>query len=304
MATPPSIPPAPTANPAGASPALPPATILAVAPFIGSVLTFAYEVGYGLHFGVPLWLVRIDVSHVLAVSLGAALFSIWLYNVMTVIPHHPWWMLPVLVAPSVLAGFIVYILVAQTVWVIGTHLLLPVLFIMPLLLWSLFSLYGNLIRPIRSRPIGTSRRDALTARALELAHQRGPTASHALLEQGVKSVGPGAVFLAVTVIGLLWASYLAGTWRAHTRSTFLVPMNGPQCIAVRRYAESVFCADVDADHKTVRPGFRLLPLSDSTHWVVRNVGPLRAANDAIQSRKLFRPRSERAPIDTALRKLP
>jgi hypothetical protein len=258
----------------------PPQVLLAASiPFLGYALAFMYERGYTGRFGVPMWMTRVSLIQALIASIAAAaLVALTPTIARTTSRVASQWILRIVLAP--LMGLAVAIWAAsETQWVIGTHLIIPVLLIIVFGGFAALRIRDSIINPLRGKS-GGSWIDRLKGNAL----QSEPEGIPALAWMGHRlrwTLG----LLAVA----LFAAHWYGNYKSRHERSFLVSSSAPTCVAVRKNADGIICAIADIARHRVFTQLRVMPPAAAAKekLTLATLPALRSPLDA--DRKLFAP---------------
>jgi len=256
----------------------PPQIILAASiPFLGYALAFMYERGYTGRFGIPMWMTRVTLIQALVASVAAAaLVALTPTIARTFSRVASQWILRIVLAP--LAALAVAIWAAsETQWVMGAHLLIPVVLIAVFGGFAAMRIHRSIVTPLLGKH-GGSWMERLKGSAL----RSEPQAIPALAWMGHRVRWT----LAVLVIALFGAHWYGNYKSRHERS-FLVSSSAPTCVAVRKNADGIICAITDLTRRRVLPQLRIMPpaAASKEKLTLATLPTLRSPLDA--DRKLF-----------------
>jgi hypothetical protein len=261
----------------------PPQIILAASvPFLGYALAFMYERGYTGRYGVPMWMTRVTLIQTLIASIAAAgLVALTPTIARTSSRVASQWIVRIVLAP--LAALAVAIWAAsETQWVMGRHLLIPVLLIAAFGGFAAMRVHRSIIVPLT----GEDGRPWMTKLRGSAMRSGEVTAIPALAWMGLRFRWTLAV-LGVALFGAHWY----GNYRSRNERSFLVSSSAPTCVAIRKNADGIICAITDMTRRRVLPQLRVLPpaAASKEKLTVATLPTLRSPFDA--DRKLFaRPR--------------
>ena len=259
----------------------PPQVILAASiPFLGYALAFMYERGYTGRFGVPMWMTHVSLMQALIASIAAAVLVAATPTIARTLSRvASQWILRIVLAP--LAALAVAIWAAsETQWVVGAHLLIPVLLIAVFGGFAAMRIHSSIITPLRGNN-GQPWMDRLRGSALRSEPQGIP----ALAWMGHRARWT----VALLVIALFGANWY-GNYSSRHQHTFLVSSSAPTCVAIRKNADGIICAITDVARRRVLPQLRVMaPAAASKEKLTLATLPtLRSPLDA--DHKLFAPR--------------
>lgn len=262
------------------------AALLAAAPAIGAALAFAFEAGFLHHFGLPAWLIRLDLSQIVLATLTVATGSVSLYNVLWVVPKRPWFLPIYFLCLPVLMGLSGWFVVHYTEWKWGWHLVVPVLW--ATVSWSLAGIWlvTDFMFPLMRREPTTSvweRWESLFDK--ESDHRAGSIGASVQKSLGVT----GGIALVVVLFGL-GGAYFYGRYKADGLVD-LDWLGSSDCALIREYGSSGLCIDVDTARRLVHPSYHLVPLDQNQLDVTRlRIPNLKLASDTLPRTYLFRKR--------------
>jgi hypothetical protein len=267
----------------------PPQIILAASiPFVGYALAFMYERGYTGRFGVPMWMTRVTLIQAMIASVAAAaLVALTPTIARTFSRVASQWILRIVLAP--LAGVAVALWAAsETQWVMGAHLLIPVVLIAVFGGFAAMRIHRSIVTPLLGKH-GGSWMERLKGSALRSEPQDIPVL--AWMGHRVRWT------LALLVVALFGAHWYGNYKSRHERS-FLVSSSTPTCVAVRKNADGIICAITDITRRRVLPQLRIMaPAAASKEKLtLASLPTLRSPLDA--DRKLFAPARESATTGT------
>jgi hypothetical protein len=258
----------------------PPQIILAASvPILGYGLAFMYERGYTGRFGVPMWMTRVTLMQTLIASVAvAALVALTPTIARGFSRIASQWILRILLAP--LAALAVALWAAsETQWVMGKHLLIPVVLIAIFGGFAALRIHRSIVTPLLGKG-GGSWMERLKGNAL----RSQPDGIPGLAWMGHR-VRWTLVVLAVAVFGAHWY----GNYASRNERRFLVSSSAPTCVAVRKNADGIICAITDLTRRRVLPQLRVLPpaAASKEKLTLATLPALRSPLDA--DRKLFAP---------------
>jgi hypothetical protein len=258
----------------------PPQIILAASiPFLGYALAFMYERGYTGRFGVPMWMSHVTLIQALIASVvAAALVALTPTIARTFSRVASQWILRIVLAPLA-ALAVAFWAASETQWVLGTHLLIPVVLIAVFGGFAAMRIHRSIIIPLRGNN-GAPWMDRLKGSALRSEPQDIP----ALAWMGHRLRWTLAV-LAVALFGAHWY----GNYQSRHEHNFLVSSSTPTCVAVRKNADGIICAITDLTRRRVLPQLRVMPpaAASKEKLTLATLPTLRSPLDA--DRKLFAP---------------
>jgi hypothetical protein len=267
----------------------PPQVILAASiPFVGYALAFMYERGYIGRYGVPMWMTRVSLMQSLVASIAAAaLVALTPFIARGFSRAASQWILRIVLAP--LAALAVAIWAAsETQWVMGTHLLIPVLLIGVFGGFAAMRVHRSIIIPLTGND-GRPWIDRLKGNAMRSQSHGIPWP--AWMGHRVRWT------LAVLVVALFGANWY-GNYKSRHERNFLVSSSSPTCVAIRRNADGIICAITDLTRRRVLPQLRVLAPAAAAKekLTVATLSALRSPLDA--DRKLFAPSRPSATTGT------
>jgi hypothetical protein len=260
------------------------ALVVAGISVFGYGLAFLHEAGYLRYFGLPAWLVQLDLSKVFVAVFGL-LFVLWaLQMVLTLVPLEFFailhWM-RALMFPGMLA-----FLTSEGVKN-ALHSDSWAGWLWPGLTGAatVYAVFLWLVEPIRSRPGQLS----WTARLREAWIAEGRAMPETLLSTGMKSLsgrGYNAGLIYFGGFGLLvfsFVAYVAGKRGAATQQIFLVCCENPSRVALRSYGDHLLVGILDPAQRRV-VGYLLEPMDrEEPHdWRLVDLGRIEPA-DPVQA---------------------
>jgi hypothetical protein len=271
----------------------PPQIILAASiPVLGYALAFMYERGYTGRFGIPMWMTRVTLIQALIASVAAgALVALTPTIARTFSRVASQWIIRIVLAP--LAALAVAIWAAsETQWVMGKHLLIPIVLIAVFGGFAATRIHRSIITPLLGKG-GGSWMERLKGDAL----RSQPLSIPALAWMGHRVRWT----LAVLVVALFGAHWY-GNYQSRQQRNFLVSSSAPTCVAVRKNADGIICAITDVTRRRVLPQLRIMPpaAASKEKLTLATLPTLRSPLDA--DRKLFaapRPTTTTGTVYTA-----
>ncbi len=250
--------------------------ILAAIPFAGYLLAFAYESGYVARFGVPIWLIRIELTHVFIISalIGTA-YMLWLGTV-SALPDRRWKpLLAHLIAPIGWVG-VAYLFAMRAAGTTGGPATIAIALVVASLAFAAGSFILGIILPIvRFKDI-----DSWLDRLQRQVNRDVEAMRHTALEGMLARDPTGRLFSRMSALYLIVVvapalCYFLGTYNAFTQMRFLLVKSVP-CVAIRQYGDATICVGVDTLQRRLQPWVRRLPSSsDSLTYELRFLGFLR-----------------------------
>jgi hypothetical protein len=258
-----------------------PQVILAASiPFVGYALAFMYERGYTGRYGVPTWMTRVTLIQAMIASIAAAaLVGLTPFIARTFSRVASQWVLRLALAP--LAALAVAIWAAsETQWVMGKHLMIPVVLIAAFGGFAAMRIYRSIIVPLTGKD-GRPWLVRLKGSAMRSGEVK---AIPAFAWMGLRVRWTLAV-LAVALFGAHWY----GNYRSRHERSFLVSSSAPTCVAIRKNADGIICAITDLTRRRVLPQLRVMPPAAAARerLTMATLPTLRSPLDA--DRKLFAP---------------
>jgi hypothetical protein len=253
--------------------------LLAAVPAFAYALTFVYEAGYLGAFGLPAWLIEIEISRVF-VSLGGLLvlvylawtFVFWVPTALGAV------LVPALVGlwlalPTIPMLFFLWILVPRaTAWY---HWILVIVTAAFLVLYT----YLVIVHPLLTHRDEPKPLKRIYREALKTAREQPDVVFDSLLRRAqATGASPQAVLWAVLVPSiLLFTAYFLGERDARRTRIFLVSGGDTVFVALRSYHDHIIAGVLDSQRATVGPQFVVVPVSDAGQrvWTLARVGPLR-----------------------------
>jgi hypothetical protein len=267
---------------------------------LGSVLAFAYDSGFLSWYGVPNWVIKLDLEHVLVAVAAVGLVVMVARTALQGVPAKPWWAFLGAVWFSLFASVMIYFVISWTEWTWGPHLIVPLILLVVMGVLLLHSLLWDLLFPLvwyRSLP---SWWDRWAARTVARGKSEIRTVGDVLDESFIRRWG----LLVYAIAGLSPLLILGvremGKWSARYETQFIVVERVPQCIAVRKYGDALLCIDVDTTLRRVLPAFSFIPIGTQEHMVRVSLGRLYNAREQAPTIKAFAPRPS---LDSLLEKL-
>lgn len=254
--------------------------VAASVPFVGYGLAFMYERGYAGRYGIPMWMTRVTLLQTLIASVAVALLvAATPFIARTLSRVASQWTIRLVLAP--LAALSVAIWAAsETQWVMGRHLLIPILLIGVFGGFAALRVHRSIVAPLIGKNDG-SWMERLKGNALR-GNQSPRLPGLAWMGHRVRWT------LAVLVVALFGANWY-GNYASRNQRSFLVSSSAPTCVAVRKNADGILCAMTDVGRRRVLPQLRVLPPTAAEKLTLATLPALRSPLDA--DRKLFaRPR--------------
>ena len=256
----------------------PPQVILAASiPFIGYALAFMYERGYVGRYGIPASWTRVTLMQTLIASVAvAALVALTPHIARAFSRVASQWTLRIVLAP--LAGLAVaFWAFSETQWVVGRHLVIPVLLIAVFGGFAALRIHQSIVTPLLGKS-GAPWMDRLKAHALRSQPQDLP---------GLAWIGHRVRWTLALLVIALFGAHWYGNHRSRSQRDFLVSSSGPTCVAVRKNSDGIICAIADVGRRRVLPQIRVLPPATAEKLTVATLPALRSPLDA--DRRLFAP---------------
>jgi hypothetical protein len=228
--------------------AAPQIVLAASIPFLGYALAFMYERGYTGRFGVPMWMTRVTLIQALIASVAAAaLVGLTPTIARTVSRVASQWMLRIVLAPVAALAVAIWA-ASETQWVMGTHLLIPVVLIAAFGGFAARRIHGSIITPLRGNN-GQPWMERLKGRAMRSEPQAIP---------GLAWMGLRARWTAAVLVLALFGAHWYGNYRSRHERNFLVSSSAPTCVAIRKNADGIICAITDVTRRRVLPQLRIM----------------------------------------------
>lgn len=243
------------------------AAIVATAPVVGAVLTFAYEAGFLSWYGVPYIFVRIDATAVLlmASAAGALLFAALGYARM--VPSMPWRALMcalyLALFPAVLL-IVSYALISAVAWRPWSQLAWKSLLSMSFAIGAYYAAKHLLVTPIRLYKDEGDWAARWLRRMRDIGAGGDYTMEDRLHIRMNEVLGPRATGLMLAFSLSVVLMYWWGSHRAAKEVAHVIRQTGEPCVVLRRYGEGLLCAGVDTTAWRLSGGFRILPFADAT----------------------------------------
>jgi hypothetical protein len=262
--------------------------MLAVIPFLGYTYAFVHEAGMNYRFGVPLWLIRLDLSHVLIASAVLLLGWMLLWNFLDLLPNRPWHVLVyLLIEPVMGIGCGLYLLLRnQWHWTLRSvgAAIFPAL----ILYLGIGAFVRHIILPLVRHPDLPSWWDRWRRKMHRSLPSQATTVAGVLIRSdNTDMLLLTNLFLFVAfVIG--FAVFALGYRQSHSETDFLLTVDKTPCIVLRRYGESLVCVPVDTVRHQTFGSLRLLPTTDSSRtmrWVT--ISGLRTPIDTSRAKALW-----------------
>src|ERR687896_1731451 len=134
----------------------PPQIIVAASiPFLGYALAFMYQRGYTGRFGVPSWMTRVTLMEALIASAAAAVLVAATPTIARAVSRvTSQWLVSLVLAP--LAALAVAIWAAsETQWVMGNHLIIPIVLIAVFGGFAATRIHRSIITPLLGKGGGS-----------------------------------------------------------------------------------------------------------------------------------------------------
>ena len=243
--------------------------LLAASPVLAYGLAYAYEAGYLGRFGLPLWLVSLNLDRVLLVTGAVLVTLIPAYLFLTLLPSTSAW-----------------IVLLQRVWPLALLLWLMVesiraealVLAVIVFVWLILATKARLIDPIRRHTEVSGKLKRLTVAALR--DISGPPDN--AVEGALRFVDPSGRVLMVVSVSIVFltlsltGAYLIGGRHASSEREFLVRRGDTTIVVVRRYGDFLVAMGVDTTKNLVQRRVVLLPLTATTadEWQLDSLGPL------------------------------
>jgi hypothetical protein len=258
----------------------PQALVAASIPFVGYALAFMYERGYTGRYGVPMWMTRVTLMQALVASVvAAALVAATPFVARTFSRLASQWMLRLALAP--LGALAVAIWAAsETRWVMGKHLLIPVLLIAVFGGFAAMRIHRSIIVPLTGKD-GRPWLVRLKGSAMRSGEQ--------IAIPALAWMGPRVRWTLIVLVVALFGAHWYGNYRSRNEQSFLVSSSAPTCVAIRKSADGIICAITDLARRRVLPQLRVLPpaAASKEKLTMATLPTLRSPFDA--DRKLFSP---------------
>ena len=243
---------------------LPRSLVVVAMPLAGYALAFAFETGFLGWFGVPPWLIHIDLGQALTAGMSLGALVVTLHWVVRLLGNRPWAALLFLgVAPFGFGAFAIAF-AAATQWTWGRHLLVPVTAITLLGALTLISGYFMLVEPLREHREMSSWWDRWARKASAEVARPATNVFDAFVDRDSSGQRARAYAALIGFWALLLIAELHGARRAAAQRSFLVSNSAPACAAIRRYGEDFLCVLVDTASKRILPGLRIVPANGTT----------------------------------------
>jgi hypothetical protein len=258
----------------------PPQIILAASiPFVGYALAFMYERGYTGRYGVPTWMTRVSLMQALIASIAAAgLVAATPFIARAVSRATSQWLVSIVLAPLAALAVAIWA-VSETQWVMGRHLLIPVVLIAAFGGFAAMRVHRTIIVPLTMNN-GLPWQDRLRAHTMQ-GNGAPPIAALAW-------IGHRARWTLAVLIVALFGAHWYGNYESRNQRSFLVSSSAPTCVAIRKSAEGIICAITDLAQRRVLPQIRVMAPAAASKEKLRlaTLPTLRSPLDA--DRKLFR----------------
>jgi hypothetical protein len=227
----------------------PPQIILAASiPFVGYALAFMYERGYTGRFGVPMWMTRVTLIQALIASVAAAaLVALTPTIARTFSRVASQWILRIVLAPAAALAVAIWA-ASETHWVMGTHLLIPVILIAVFGGFAAMRIHGSIITPLLGKN-GGSWLERLKGNALRSQPQGIPALAW---------MGHRVRWTLIVLVAALFGAHWYGNYQSRQQRSFLVSSSSPTCVAVRKNADGIICAITDVTRRRVLPQLRIM----------------------------------------------
>jgi hypothetical protein len=256
----------------------PPQIILAASiPFLGYALAFMYERGYTGRFGIPMWMTRVTLMQALVASVAvAALVALTPSIARGFSRVASQWILRILLAPVAALAVAIWA-AAETQWVMGKHLLIPIALIAVFGGFAAMRIHRSIITPLVGNG-GGPWMDRLKGSAMRSEPQGIP---------GLAWMGHRARWTLAVLAVALFGAHWVGNYESRNERRFLVSSSAPTCVAVRKNADGIICAITDLTRRRVLPQLRVLPpaAASKEKLTLATLPALRSPLDA--DRKLF-----------------
>ena len=271
------------------------AVLIAGVPFLGYSIAFAYETGLIGRYGLPLWITRPDISHVLFATGFLGTLFVALIQLARVLPNRPWMALFVVSFLPAVFAIPLYALLRLTEWVPGRHLEVPIGVVAVFTIVIVVALWFDVIKPVITRENGTWW-DSWRVRAEVITGRLNASLLDSYLRDSPTRV---RLFqLAALLYVCISVGWYVGDSNSRRQREFALSSSSPPCVALERYGDGIVCVLVDTLHRQALQAFRLIPFSDPKEtFQMVSLGPLRTLRDAAESRKRFAPPAS-VPADT------
>lgn len=283
-----------------AKPVLSETAYLAAFPFLGYAYAFAFEVGFGSRYHIPIWTIRLSLLHVIVV-MGVFLLALSvIVQLAQQLPHGPYRGIFAFAIEIVFFATLAWktlVLLNWHLWVVRIAGGLYALLVLRLIA-SIF--YFRVIKPVRERKGTWLERWA--ADRMEIVMRRPPDLHSRFFEAG-EQIGLSATAqlrVYILLAAMPMVSFWLGSLAASRQVEFDVAHTPSECVVLRSYGESVICAPFDRASRLVQRSFRIVPSAEITTAYSNEIlgqlslAPMSAADSAaltVGVPDIFRPRS-------------
>jgi hypothetical protein len=254
------------------------AAIIAAASSYAYAVAFAYEAGFLEHYGLPIWIIQLDLAHVLVALTGMTTINYVFWWIIELVPTRAREVLPM--ATSWLAGALaLWLALLAFVWLWdrqdeSTNTLAVIVAAVGILI-----AYGMILQPLwKFKTSGGIPARYRVARETE-ANERPRAIAHALGSR-LEAAGVNAHALRVwfTILsGVLGVAFLFGYREAVAQDTFLVSPD-TSAAAVRSYGDHLIVAHLDSARRSVTGRLSIVPVAGT--WTRAHLGRVHSPSDS------------------------
>jgi hypothetical protein len=273
---------------------------LAITPIAAYAIAFSYEAGYLSHFGLPLWLIDLNLSRIFVV-LSGLVFLLWIaYFSLVILPAKALvvfrWVRAFFI--PCMMGYLTYVLLRLALhehrawWIPG--LLMGLMTAYSAFVWVIHPLVTHRDQPTLAARLAISQREEALASpdtALDLSLRRLIAAGFDIRLPLISGFGFAL---------LLPLAHLTGRIAAERQTFFLVEQSRSELVALRSYGDHLIVASVDTVQHEIGPVYEIQPLTTtpSVRWQLKYLGKLKVAADSL------RPRQSPVRPDSTGRRMP
>lgn len=247
---------------------LPDAVIIFLIPVLAYVLAFRYEHGYCTVFRIPIYLIKLDINNLLG-------YVTFLY--ILVMPVY--FFLDAMIESRQKDDRLQWDFLIDTVWILFllmtvysfNLLTIPTGLIIISLTVMLYA-YLKYIRPIFTQKDIKGYKNKLK--------QRKPIiiVEDSLMDLAIKKFGLARFMLVTILILMIGILGTIGAFVAKTQTSFMILKSNPELVVLRKYSNSLICAEFDREKKECKEEFYIKILEEISAQGVKilteRIGPL------------------------------
>ncbi len=237
------------------------ALIVGLITFTGYAMTFMYEYGFCIKFGIPTGFISISLTSVfITIGIIVAIFIFWLFSafLLSMLLKKPTLKNSPIYGITLL--FILLLIIYWGAWlnIIAFVFLYVLYLIIALILWN------------REKKRRTNDKEKKPEHKVN-SRMNAPIWRHIPMigKMGFMIIGFSVLFILV--------AFIAGTANAEKQTNFLIPSTSENSVVLRVYGDNMICAPFDRDNQIIQRSFFIIKMGDSTEtsFQFENVGPLR-----------------------------